>query len=88
MSNVTVLKKFENGGMKVRVQAGPDIGGADPVDLTLSPSGKQLRVSWASDWEVLHELRHDGLLSRTFDKYTYGHQEFFATPKLLEELKA
>ena len=70
-----VQQRFEGGGCKVEV---------GDVLLTLSTSfGGALRVSWASDWERLHELRAAGLLRRAFDRHTWGHQEFFADGALL-----
>lgn len=77
--SITVRERFENGGVKVVVNG---------VCLTLSRTGRKLRVSWASDWEALFGLKNDGLLTREFDRDTWGHQEFFATPELLKLLVA
>lgn len=82
MSNLKITQRFPGGGMRVSATDGITFS------FTLSPSlNNQLRVSWASDWEMLFTLKQDGLLLRTFDKHIWGHIEFFATPKLLAVLR-
>jgi hypothetical protein len=74
-TNVQVLRKFEDGSCKVEVEG---------VQLSLSAGrGGVLSVSWASDWERLHELCAAGLLRRVFHRQLFGHQDFHPAGALL-----